>query len=262
MEPLFFRNGTAFTGTANIDPKGQATIVKPHICGRCGGAGGSDAWKFTGWTCFQCGGRGETGLDTIKLFTAEKLAKLNATAAVKAEKKAAKAAAAKAVADAETEARRAEFTAKHGALLGRAAAVADRNEFVKDVLAKAVAKAEMTEKQEAALAAAVARIEASDAEKATAAPLPEAGRFRIEGEVLTTKVVESQFGLTTKMLVKADAGWKVWGTVPTAALETVHGITRGDRVAFTATVEASKDDPLFGWFKRPAKFEMIKEAAQ
>jgi hypothetical protein len=27
-------------------------------CQRCGGAGGSDAWKYTGWDCFECGGKG------------------------------------------------------------------------------------------------------------------------------------------------------------------------------------------------------------
>lgn len=29
-----------------------------HLCRRCGGAGGADQWRHTGWTCFDCGGRG------------------------------------------------------------------------------------------------------------------------------------------------------------------------------------------------------------
>ena len=28
-------------------------------CDRCGGAGGSDAWSYTGWTCYKCGGSGK-----------------------------------------------------------------------------------------------------------------------------------------------------------------------------------------------------------
>lgn len=30
-------------------------------CGRCGGAGGSEAWRYTGWTCFECAGHGAVG---------------------------------------------------------------------------------------------------------------------------------------------------------------------------------------------------------
>lgn len=84
------------------------------------------------------------------------------------------------------------------------------------------------------------------AEAEAAAPVP-TGRIVIEGEVLTTKLQESDFGSVLKMLVKADAGWKVWSTVP-AAMERPE---RGARVRFKATVEASKDDPKFGFAKRP-----------
>ena len=28
-------------------------------CPRCGGAGGSDNWAYTGWTCYECGGTGK-----------------------------------------------------------------------------------------------------------------------------------------------------------------------------------------------------------
>ena len=31
-----------------------------HICNRCGGAGGGEQWRLTGYTCFDCGG---TGID-------------------------------------------------------------------------------------------------------------------------------------------------------------------------------------------------------
>lgn len=34
---------------------------KDDKCTRCGGAGGSDRWADTGWTCYQCEGSGRYG---------------------------------------------------------------------------------------------------------------------------------------------------------------------------------------------------------
>ena len=207
MEPLFFRHGSAFTGTAQFTAKGQAFIVRPHKCGRCGGLGGGEQWRHTGWTCFQCGGKGDIGTDTVKLFTAEKLAKLNATAAKRAAKKTAQAAAMQAVVAAEAEARRAEFLSAHGALLERAAVFAERNPFVADVLAKAHTKAELTENQETALIAAIARIEASDAKKAASGFIGEVGK-RLELTVTAERVtsIETQFGVMRIATMRDAAG--------------------------------------------------------
>lgn len=78
------------------------------------------------------------------------------------------------------------------------------------------------------------------------------GRLEIRGEVLTIKVQENQFGYVTKMLVRADSGYKVWGTRPSGL-----NVERGAIVAFTATVEPSPDDPKFGFFSRPTKAREI-----
>jgi hypothetical protein len=83
------------------------------------------------------------------------------------------------------------------------------------------------------------------AEHEAAADVP-VGRINVTGTVVSTKVQDSPYGSTFKMLVKSDAGWKVWGTVPSTI-----DPKRGDVVSFTATVERSKDDPKFGFFKRP-----------
>jgi hypothetical protein len=93
------------------------------------------------------------------------------------------------------------------------------------------------------------------AAKAAAADVPE-GKVEIEGVVLTTKFQASAFrrGGTLKMLVAHDSGFKVWGTVP-AAIDTV---VKGERVAFTATVERSNDDPKFGFFSRPTQARRIE----
>ena len=82
------------------------------------------------------------------------------------------------------------------------------------------------------------------------------GRVLVEGTVLSTKWVDNQYGGSLKMLVQNSAGWKVWGTVP-SAIE----VDKGDVVRFTATVEASNDDALFGFYKRPTKAEVVTVAA-
>jgi hypothetical protein len=92
---------------------------------------------------------------------------------------------------------------------------------------------------------------ATEAKIAAGVEVPE-GRIVIEGTVLSTKWVESQFGSTQKMLVENEQGWKVWGSVP-SSIE----VDKGTKVQFTATVERSKDDALFGFFKRPAKASTI-----
>jgi hypothetical protein len=84
-------------------------------------------------------------------------------------------------------------------------------------------------------------------ERANSEPCP-TGRVVITGEIVSSKAVESYYGTQYKMLVKDDRGFKVWGTVPSA----ICG-TKGNRVEFTATVEPSKDDEYFGFYKRPTK---------
>jgi hypothetical protein len=95
------------------------------------------------------------------------------------------------------------------------------------------------------------------AEAEAAAPIPAFdGRAQIEGEVVSVKAVDTPYGSAIKMVVKAAAGWKIYGTVP-ASVE----VSRGDVVRFEAKVTVSQDDPKFGFFKRPTKAEVIKVAA-
>lgn len=97
----------------------------------------------------------------------------------------------------------------------------------------------------------VEREAATAAVVASGVQVPE-GRIVVEGEVLSTKWVDNDYGSTQKMLVQNEAGWKVWGSVPSSL-----DVDKGDRVQFTATVTKSDDDPLFGFFKRPAKATKI-----
>ena len=142
--------------------------------------------------------------------------------------------------------------------------------FVVDIARKFRAYGEVTERQVAAVRAAVvreaefqARKRARDAERAAAdaarptAPVP-TGRVTVSGEVFKVKYPEEydQFP-TTKMLVQDDRGFRVWGTVPSA----ISAVKRGDRVSFSAEVEASKDDPQFGFYRRPTKAVVMVEGS-
>ena len=130
---------------------------------------------------------------------------------------------------------------------------------IRDIVSKLVKYGDISEKAERYLHVLVKKI-ASRAERAAtraaeaeaAAPCP-TGRIEVTGTVVALKVVDGFYGPSTKMLVKAESGFKVWGT-RTANFE------KGDKVRFTATVEPSKDDPKFGFFKRPTKGEVLVPA--
>ncbi len=58
--------------------RGIAKVEVRRACLRCGGGGGSDKWAYTGWTCFDCGGKGE-GLPGVQnAYTPAAFEKLNA----------------------------------------------------------------------------------------------------------------------------------------------------------------------------------------
>jgi hypothetical protein len=174
---------------------GAPYIVRQRPCSRCGGAGGSDKWAHTGWTCFDCGGNGRGGTEAVKLYSAEQLEKLNARKAKADAKKAAALAAKQAAVEAEIAARRAAFEAEYGALIKRAQAFAERSEFIADVIGKATDKAALTEAQAAALEAAIARIEATEAKKAASGYVGKVGeRITLTVTAERMAAIGTQFG--------------------------------------------------------------------
>lgn len=113
------------------------------------------------------------------------------------------------------------------------------------------------------------RADAEAARKADATEAPE-GRTEVEGVIVATKTYENDFGVTEKMTVLADAGFKVFVTIPSqigswecnedGSYTAPAG--RGDRVRFTATFERSNDDSTFAFGKRPAKAQIIARGEQ
>jgi hypothetical protein len=129
---------------------------------------------------------------------------------------------------------------------------------VAEVLWKAV-KWDLSEKQIAWIKSAVERVRTRREEKslrqATAVPAPE-GRVTFTARILTIKQQESQYGVTLKMIVAHEEGWRAWLTLPAA----IDNAQVGDVVTMTATLERAQDDATMAWGKRPTNAS-IKEAA-
>lgn len=117
MSELFYRHGKEFKGLPYKDSKGAPYTLGRRKCTRCGGAGRSDKWAHTGYTCFDCGGSGDGGERREKLYTAEKLAKLNATAEKRHAKKQAIADAKEAERKIQADAARGKFESENAELL-------------------------------------------------------------------------------------------------------------------------------------------------
>lgn len=143
-------------------------------------------------------------------------------------------------------------------------ALAADHKIVRDIASKLATYGSLSEKQ----IALVFRLAAES--KAPKATVP-AGRAEVVAVVTSLKEVESNYGgfynrcgayvggkVTTKMTAKvetASGSYRVYGTVPSALVETTKV---GDTLRFTATFEASKDDPSFGFFKRPSCAERVE----
>lgn len=131
---------------------------------------------------------------------------------------------------------------------------------ITDIIGKLVKYGNISEKASAFVKSLLNRIadrpliEAQrQAEKDAALPVP-TGRVELIGEVVGMKTVECQaysyYGPTeqTKLIIRLENGSKVYGN-------RFANLERGDKVHFVATVEASKDDTKFGFYKRPFLYQ-------
>lgn len=144
--------------------------------------------------------------------------------------------------------------------------------IIREIVKKLVTYGNISEKQVQFISSLLHRIEQRpiieaqrQAEKDAAGPVP-VGRVTMRGVVVGTKEVEQQvFGYSrynrgggyetvTKLIIKLENGSKVYGS-------RFNNVTKGDSVFFTASVEASKDDPKFGFYKRPVTAKTEEEIA-
>lgn len=131
---------------------------------------------------------------------------------------------------------------------------------VADIVGKLVRYGSISEKQAAFVAKLLEQIDrraeiaaARKAEHDAAAPIPAfEGRASVEGEIVSIKVIDGYYGTTTKIVVKADDGWKIYGSMPSSI-----DAERGARIRFDAAITVSEDDAKFGFFKRPTKAEVV-----
>lgn len=208
---LFTRSGDLYCGQYNLDARGNASFTRQCKCNRCGGAGRSDRWAHTGYTCFDCRGSGNSPrVETVKLYSAEKLTVLNARKA-KADAKRAVIAQEKAEARAAEIAARADaFKADNAELLDRAANHMD-NAFINDVVTRATQNSQITEAQAAAVMTAIERIETRKAQAAASRHVGKVGE-RLEAVVTVERATYFE-------RPKFGASWLV---------ETVHVVTMRD----------------------------------
>lgn len=167
MNQLFTRNGHPI-GNVLRDDAGKPYAMVPRSCSRCGGAGRSDKWAHTGFTCFDCGGSGDhqNGPLRSRLYTADEIAKLDASKAKRTAKRVAAADEKRAIEQAAADARRGAFMDQHKALFLRCEPYVSRSEFVRDVIERAKSRCEISEGQVAAIETTVAKMAAGDARRA------------------------------------------------------------------------------------------------
>jgi len=85
------------------------------------------------------------------------------------------------------------------------------------------------------------------------------GRVEVEGEIVSVKWHESNIGYgygrrsagAYKIVVKTDAGWSCWATLPSELAAEGAATAKGRRIQFTATLTRSDRDPTFAFGKRP-----------
>ena len=261
MTEFFLRNGSPFpvkpgrvTYGRDDDKTGFGAYLAT-VCGRCGGAGGADRWKHTGWTCYQCGGSGKGTPRFTPAYTVEQLDKLNATAAKREATRQRKLEAKRAQLAAEADARRGSFMETNAAWFAEARAVAGHVDFVADILAKAEANAHITDGQVAAVDKCVARERANAAYKAQARHLGEVGdKVTVEGRVIVTRSGRGDFGDWYFAVIKDTRGMVVFKGSTALGRE-------DDVVRFVATVKACeyRDGEPQTVVSRPRKWELVEE---
>lgn len=142
---LFYRRGEQFSGTPNYTDKGKPFTTHVPKCSRCGGAGGHEMWRFTGWTCFRCGGTGKDAVAVDKLYTREQLDKLNASQAKRDANREEKRQARLAEIDAQRNARRAQFLSENAEVLRVAESLNDS--FINTMVQQCVERAAISPAQ-------------------------------------------------------------------------------------------------------------------
>jgi hypothetical protein len=225
----------------------RGLITELATCHRCGGAGGADQWKRTGWTCYNCGGTGNKGWIDRKVYTAEKIVKLDEAKEKAAAKREAKI---KARRDANIDA----FKAEHPDLVAGIAELKDHSHILADFCRTIEQRGSLSERQIAfglelivSVREDIARDKAEAEEKARRIDASShitgkvGDRLVIKGVVLDTFSGPGGFrgnGWTLTKIDTDDGLVVFWGSLHTAGpddFEVYAG--KGDTVELKATIK-------------------------
>lgn len=243
---MFWRDGTPYTGAVRTR-NGKLGFFEPYSCIRCGGAGGHEKWRHTGWTCYDCGGhRGPVGHRWVNLYTAEQIEKLDARKAATAARKAEKHAA-------DVAARQAEFRATHGETLDAARKFAAHSEPLASIIATAERECLLTDRMASAIARLVdvarerrERNARMAAERVASQHVGTVGQaIEIDAEARFVRAFDGRFGTTYIVGLRDAAGNSIiYKGSTTLGLGAICGEdanynldVRGCRVRLTATVK-------------------------
>lgn len=229
---FYYRSGTEVTG--NVQARNRSYyVVQPHPCGRCGGQGGAEQWKFTGFTCYECNGSGFLGRTRdVTVYTAEALAKLETRAVAKARAHAAA-----------EKARDAAFEAAYAELLAKVNQLNDVSGFINDVIQKGYKYGTLSDAQVAAVTKAVDReLEKQNAPKVESGWVGTVGdRATFNVTVLFVTFYEGTFGKVYIHGMKDDAGNVIIHKGSALLVDIIDGyprqIRKGEHVSFSATVK-------------------------
>lgn len=114
---LFNRAGQPHEPNGYDSKSGRPYYRYVPKCGRCGGHGGSEAWRYTGYNCYDCGGTGLGQPRREPLYTQDQLDRLNAARAKAAARRAQLAAEQRAAEEARQAAERAEWQVRNADFL-------------------------------------------------------------------------------------------------------------------------------------------------
>ena len=271
MGKWHYRYGGEVTEPVREIKPDTGEITVPKICGRCGGAGGSDKWHHTGWTCYQCGGARTLGNETIKVYTLEKIAKLEKTAekrrATAQAKREAKEAAAAAERAANRNANQETNREKYPEAVKILGMDIEGNNFLKEMAEKHADGYLLSPKQATAIRKSFGKMALRkwrnrfiDKWEKIDGRVPD-GRKELEAALITVKVYDDRYSyrdgaVVYKALFITSEGYKVFGSLPSGIrIETddygdLLWYPRGKVFKFAATLQPSKDDPKFGFYKR------------
>jgi hypothetical protein len=190
----FTRYGAKFEGKVqDVDlARGTASYAVREKCTRCGGAGGWKGWP--GFTCYRCGGECFEPWSTAHVYTADKLAKLNAAEVKRNNATVIRQQAAQAAKQAERDVRLAAFRAANTNLVEGLALHAAGNGFLGSLAAQLEDRGSLTPNQVQAALAAIVKANAAIVAKRASTHVGEPGK-RIELVLAVEHVIHLESNL-------------------------------------------------------------------